>query len=186
MRFTPGDYAELLGLYLGDGYICASGRAQRLRIFLDSRHAEIVTQTELLMRTCFPGRKVTRVRAHEGRMVVISVYAQHLSCVFPQHGRGMKHHRCVVLEPWQQYLVRQAPWSLLRGLIRSDGCAYINRTGPYRYLSYSFTNSSVDILDLFCSACELVGLEYRRYQRDIRIYRRASVGLMASYVGSKR
>src|SRR5262245_36502827 len=34
VRFTAADYAELLGLYLGDGYIGALPRTERLRIFL--------------------------------------------------------------------------------------------------------------------------------------------------------
>ena len=35
---APSDYAELLGLYLGDGHIAPLARTQRLRIFLDARN----------------------------------------------------------------------------------------------------------------------------------------------------
>ena len=44
--------------------------------------------------------------------------------------RLSKHERRIILEPWQQDLVDAASWALLRGLIRSDGCVFINRTGP--------------------------------------------------------
>jgi hypothetical protein len=44
----------------------------------------------------------------------------------------MKHERPIVLEPWQRELVAATPWALLRGLIRSDGCVFINRTGKVR------------------------------------------------------
>ena len=37
MVFTEPDYAELLGLYLGDGHIVRAGRSDRLRLFLDTR-----------------------------------------------------------------------------------------------------------------------------------------------------
>src|SRR5436190_11966629 len=39
MRFTPGDYTELLGLYLGDGCISEGPRAQRLRLHLDAKYS---------------------------------------------------------------------------------------------------------------------------------------------------
>jgi hypothetical protein len=83
-------------------------------------------------------------------------------------------------------LVDEAPWSFLRGCIRSDGCVFINRTGPYEYLSYDFTNRSSDILDLFGKTCETVGVDYRRYTKRVRIYRRPSVALMMTNVGLKR
>ncbi len=38
MRFGPAEYAELLGLYLGDGHVVRAGRTHRLRLSLDARH----------------------------------------------------------------------------------------------------------------------------------------------------
>jgi hypothetical protein len=98
----------------------------------------------------------------------------------------MKHLREIALERWQQDLVDAAPWSFLRGCMHSDGCFFINRTGRYRYLSADFSNRSPGILDLFANTCGRVGVEYRRYAHSIRIYRRRSIGLMASFVGLKR
>ena len=63
MRFTRTDYAELLGLYLGDGHITAAGRTQRLRIFLDARYAKVVDETEALLKRCLPRNRVARGRA---------------------------------------------------------------------------------------------------------------------------
>jgi hypothetical protein len=51
MHFAPADYAELLGLYLGDGHITTLARTQRLRVFLDARHSNIVDETEALLQT---------------------------------------------------------------------------------------------------------------------------------------
>jgi hypothetical protein len=70
-------------------------------------------------------------------------------------------------------------------LIRSDGCVFVNRTGPYEYVSYDFTNHSADILRLFSIACDIVGVEYRAYGKRVRIYRRESVALMLQHVGLK-
>ena len=124
-------------------------RAQRLRIFLDSRYRNVVAESEALLQCCFPENPIRRVHFHDGREVVLDVYSRHLVCLFPQSGPGKKHHRPIRLEGWQQALVDEAPWEFLRGCIRSDGCAFINRTGRYEYLSYSFHNHSSDILDLY-------------------------------------
>jgi hypothetical protein len=82
------------------------------------------------------------------------VYCTHLACLFPQHGAGRKHDRDIVLEEWQTAIVEREPWSLLRGLIRSDGCVFVNRTGRYEYLSYEFSNLSRQIRELFMDACD--------------------------------
>lgn len=185
VRFSPADYAELLGLYLGDGHITVLARTDRLRLFLDARYTTIVTEAEALLRRVFPGSRVGRLVRHDGAMVVLCVYHAHLSCLFPQHGPGKKHDRPIVLERWQEDLILAAPWAFLRGCIRSDGSAYINRTGKYEYLSYCFDNYSQEILELFAAVCRFVGLEPRLNRRSVRIYRRASVALMEEHVGLK-
>ena len=81
--------------------------------------------------------------------------------------------------------MQQAPFALLRGLIRSDGCVFINRTGKYEYESYEFANLSRGILELFAETCALVGVQCRVYKTSVRINRRASVALMLEHVGRK-
>jgi hypothetical protein len=183
--FTAGRYAELLGFYLGDGHISTLARTQRLRISLDARHSQIVDDVCRLLAACFPGNRVGVVIADGGATAVPYVYSSHLGCFFPQQGRGAKHLRSIVLEPWQEEAVRAAPFAFLRGLIHSDGCFFINRTGPYRYLSAEFSNQSPDIRALFCRACDLAGVEYRVNGKSVRIYRRESVRRLALFVGAK-
>ena len=182
---TPEDYAELLGLYLGDGHISHLARTQRLRICLDAKYRTVVDETEALLVRVLPDNPVRRVEFHEGREVVMDVYSTHLACLFPQHGPGKKHERTIVLCDWQLEVVAEAPWSLLRGLIRSDGCAFVNRTGRYEYLSYHFANWSADILDLFEETCWSLGLRPRRYRRAIRLNRREDVARLVEHVGLK-
>lgn len=184
-HFADADYAELFGLYLGDGHIVRTGRADRFRLFLDARYPTIVTDARELLERCFPDRRVGMFSAHGGTMKILSLYCTHLRCIFPQHGPGRKHERRIALESWQRDILARQPWPFLRGCIRSDGCVFYNRTGRYSYLSYDFKNYSADILDLFTGACDLVGVEYRRYQRHVRIYRRPSVALMQRHVGIK-
>jgi hypothetical protein len=185
LAFSDPDYAELLGLYLGDGHISRLARTQSLRISLDARYPTIVTETEALLRRCFPNNRVGCVVFHDGGVVVVHVYCGHLRCLFPQHGPAKKHERPILLEDWQRSIVEAEPWPFLRGCIRSDGCVFVNRTGRYEYLSYGFANYSVDILDLVESTCRAQGLRPRRYARAIRLNRRGDVGRLLEHVGLK-
>lgn len=182
---AAGDYAELLGLYLGDGYIARLARTYSLRISLDAAHPRVLANARALVERCFCSNRVTEVRPADSRVIVLCVYSRHLPCLFPQHGPGKKHDRAVVLEPWQEAIVEAHPWRFLRGCIDSDGCWFVNRTGRYAYGSYCFRNLSADILDLFSRACDSVGVEHRRYATSVRINRRGSVAVMEEHVGRK-
>ena len=103
---------------------------------------------------------------------MLSVYSSHLSCLFPQHGPGKKHERAIVLEGWQAQLVAAAPRGFVRGCIRSDGCAFVNRTGSYEYLSYDFYKLSASIRQLFIDACTQLDLACRPAGNSVRINRR--------------
>ena len=195
MRFNSDDYAELLGLYLGDGHIAAHPRTQRLRIFLDAKYSTIISETRALLERCFIDCVVGCQVAHRGTMLIPYVYSNHLDCVFPQHGPGKKHERPIILEGWQQSHVDAAPWSFIRGCIRSDGCCFVNRTDihrpkPYEYLSYDFSNKSADIARLFIRTCDQVGVITRPNVDPsgvwhVRINRRDSVARMLENVGRK-
>lgn len=182
---TRGDYAELLGLYLGDGHVTATPRTQRLRLSLDTAYPTIIHEARDLLSRCFPGNRVGSSPADGAATTVLSVYWSHLACLLPQHGPGKKHERSMDLEPWQATLVAEHPWRFIRGCFRSDGCAFVNRTGRYVYPSYDFTNHSPALLALFAQACQQVGVESRIYARRVRICRRPSVALMQAHVGGK-
>ncbi len=186
IELRGGDYAELLGLYLGDGYVCSAGRVHRLRMSLDAKYPGIVSDARRLLVRCFPSNSVGVATADAGSTVVLSVYSAHLVCLFPQHGPGKKHERRILLEPWQVAELERFPWSFIRGCIRSDGCVFVNRTGPYEYLSYDFFNLSGDIRALFMRACDLVDVRYCDHTKRVRINRRPSVARMQAYVGHKR
>jgi hypothetical protein len=185
VRFTPADYAELLGLYLGDGHISELARTQRFRLSLDTKHADIVRDAAALLVRCFPANATGRVLADGGSTAVLRVYHRHLACLFPQHGVGRKHERDVSLEPWQWAIVASAPWAFLRGCIRSDGCVFVNRTGRYEYLSYEFSNLSREILEAFVATCTMLGLRPRRYAYHVRLNRREDVARLLEHVGIK-
>jgi hypothetical protein len=195
MVFSPQDYAELLGFYLGDGWVSDLPRTQRLRISLDARYPGIIRSAQGLLTRCFPENSVDTVAFTNGGCVNVSVYSSHLGCVIPQHGPGRKHERSIELEPWQGKILEDQPWAFIRACVWTDGCVFVNRTDvhrpePYEYLSYAFTNKSEDIVDLFVAACVRVGVFTRvtcgfRGIWNVRINRRTSVALMLDHVGLK-
>lgn len=191
VRAIESDYAELLAVYLGDGHIVRTGRAFRLCVFPDAKYPAIVDDVEALLGRCFPSNKVSCSSQYEGTMATLSVYCSHLPCLFPQFGPGRKHERDVSLEPWQQEIISVYPWPFIRGLIRTDGCSFTNRTGPYEYLSFGFANCSEIIINLMCQALEGVEVDYRRTFNPkrgiwhVRINRRASVERMVERIGVK-
>jgi hypothetical protein len=184
--FTDDDYAELLGLYLGDGHITPMARTERLRISLDAKYPVMNAEIEALLRRCFPQNRVGRQLQDQGSTAVLWVYNSHLSCLVPQAGPGKKHERPIGLEDWQIDRLLAAPWAFLRGCIRSDGSVFINRTGRYEYLSYEFSNTSDDIRNIVLAVCLFLDLKARAGKRQIRINRRHSVARMLEHVGVKR
>src|SRR3954471_18691125 len=54
----PQSYAELLGLYLGDGCVSRHARTYQLRLALDAAYPDIVRDACTLLRTVFPANRV--------------------------------------------------------------------------------------------------------------------------------
>jgi hypothetical protein len=98
----------------------------------------------------------------------------------------MKHQRRIVLNDWQQGLVQRHPGLLLRGLIHSDGCRFINTGTNWTCPRYSFSNKSDDIRHIFCDACDLLDLRYTFAPRTIYVSRKADVERMDTFIGPKR
>jgi hypothetical protein len=185
-------YAYLLGLYLGDGTLSKHPRGVlRLRVFLDRAYPGIVAECEAAIAIVMPGRQVGRVRSTQARLDEPYCFSEHWSCLFPQHGPGMKHLRPIVLAGWQREILDRYPGRFLRGLIHSDGYRGINTIKhpkkTYRYPRYEFSNRSDDIRGLFCEYCDKLGVEWRRMNRwTISVARRDSVALLDRHIGPKR
>ena len=196
-RFSelPSSYAYLLGLYLGDGCIsCGPRSVYKLRITLDLVYPRIVDECEAAIREVSPRNRVHRqlrrggyVERPEPTLVEVSAYSKSWPCLFPQHGPGAKHTRLIELADWQRVLVRRRPKLLLRGLVHSDGCRFINTgRGGWVCPRYSFSNLSDDIKGIFCETCELLGLHWTKAgQKTIYVSRRVDVEFLDTFVGPK-
>ena len=181
----PPSYAYLLGLYLGDGCISAHRRGvYRLRISLDAAYPGIIAEAVAAMSSVRPESKVGRLTRPD-HSVEVSSYSKSWPCLFPQHGLGKKHARRIWLAGWQYELVCGAPKLLLRGLIHSDGCRFMNTGRNWRHPRYSFTNLSPDIRKIFTDASDLMGLRWTSSVHTIYISRKADVARMDSFIGPK-
>lgn len=183
-------YAYVLGQYLGDGHLVMSARTPVLRIYACADYPSITEEIARgieVVRGRRPGLHGTMGSA---RVTKVQSYWNHWPCLLPQHGPGMKHTRPIVLAAWQQRIVDDHPWPLIRGLIHSDGCRAINRVTirgvSYAYPRYFFSNRSGDILGIFGAALDRVGVAWRyNLPWSISIARRAAVALMDEHVGPK-
>lgn len=186
-------YVYLLGLYLGDGCITAYRRGvYKLRVNLDLRYPGIVDECEAAIRVVNPGRRVHRQKRRSNYTgeeaythVDVSAYWKAWPCLFPQHGPGRKHHRQIALAEWQRVLVGRRPGLLLRGLMHSDGCRFINTGRKWQHPRYSFSNRSEDILKIFCDACDLMGLNWTTAGHTIYVSRKTDVAVLDRYIGPK-
>ena len=147
---------------------------------LDARYPRHRGRHRSAIPSLFPNNRVRAGRAStEAASRGPDLYSGHLACLFPQHGAGKKHERPILLEDWQQPWSSEAPWAFLRGFIRSDGCAFVNRTGPLRVpqlrlrepLGRHPGSRRVHLPRPACSP--------RRYAHAIRLNRRVDVGTHA-------
>jgi hypothetical protein len=186
-------YAYLLGLYLGDGCISAHPRGGHyLRIVCADAWPGLIAQCREAVERVRPGTGVYAVQKQG--CVAVTSYSRSWPALFPQHGPGRKHERRIALEPWQQAIVDHHPWDFIRGLIHSDGCRVTNWTTRivggqrkrYEYPRYFFTNVSDDIIRLFTTALDQVGVEWKKANaHNVSVARKASVALMDAHVGPK-
>jgi hypothetical protein len=181
----PKDYVYLLGLYLGDGCVSRHAReVYRLRITLDVAYPGIIAACAHAMAEVLPrAQRVAKV-PRKG-CCDVSSYWKGWPCLLPQVGPGKKHHRPIVLSSWQDELVARHPAQLLRGLIHSDGCRFINTGTNWVHPRYSFSNRSDDIRRIFCEACDRLGLHYTTCPYTVYVSRRADVAVLDEHVGPK-
>jgi hypothetical protein len=165
----------------------------RTWVFLDKKYPRIVDECAESMQATMPRSKVHRLLT-PSNCYSVSAYSRSWPCLFPQHRPGVKHARPIFLSPWRQELAETWPDQLLKGLIQSDGCRFINTgRGGWRQPRYVFSNVSTDITSIFCSACDCLGLRWtaafpKSETAAVAIYvsRKADVARLDEFVGPKR
>lgn len=186
----PAVYAYLLGVYLGDGCLVRMPRTHALRVFLDAAYPGIVDDVARAIATV-RGRPPGRAVARGTQMITLQSYWNAWPDLFPQHGPGKKHDRVIRLRDWQCEIAAACPGPLLRGLIHTDGWRgenrVVSRGRRYSYPRYQFSNRSEDIREIFCIACDDLGIAWRPWGRwNVGVSRREAVAALDVHVGPKR
>lgn len=187
----PAAYAYLLGVYLGDGCISPYPRGvMSLRITLDAAHPGIAAETAAAIAAVAPGKRGHLLPRRDQRSVEVSSYWKHWACLFPQHGKGPKHLRPIILAEWQRELVARHTERFVRGLIHSDGTRITatERKGNYvrRAPRYGFSNRSEDILELFRESLASLNIHCTRASAtQIAVYSKVAVARLDEFVGPK-
>lgn len=184
-------YSYLLGMYLGDGHIARFSRAWCLRIVLDCRYPAIVAECVGAVQAMVPRNAVGVIPHPTDNCVRVQAYSRGWPCLLPQHGPGRKHERPIVLTEWQLEITYAHPEHLIRGLIHSDGCRFVNRVRHgdkvYAYPRYMFSNRSRDIHGIFTDHLDRLGIAWRwSNDHTISIARREAVAKLDAFVGPKR
>lgn len=183
----------MLGMYLGDGHIVVGRRGvQSLSVVGDDGWPGILDEVEAAMGGLLGGAvcRVRRIGCTE-----VKSYCKHWTCLFPQHGPGMKHTRAIRLEPWQQRIVEAHPAPFLQGLFHADGCRATNRVRArrpdgtvteYAYPRWFLANTSEDILRLAEDALDLLRIAHRRNRpTSLSVARREAVAALDAAIGPK-
>lgn len=193
-RLAEAAYAELLGWYLGDGWLenhQGSG-VYALHIYNDERYPDLNNRILELLRSVKPGSR-PHTRRFSG-CVVSTVSWRHWPCLFPQHGPGRKHERKLRLEPWQQTIVDAHPEACLRGLFHSDGCRIddwatrrvAGESKRYEYGRWQFVNHSTDIQGFCTDALDRLAIPWRQSSwKTISVSRREAVARLDALIGRK-
>ncbi len=184
------EYTYLLGVYLGDGYLVEYARTIGLKVALDVRYPGIIDEVSRSI-TAVRGQAPHVTRDPSREMVLVTSYWRGWPCLFPQHGPGRKHHRPIHLTPWQSAIADRHPGELARGLIHTDGWRGENRVNSkgrsYSYPRYQFSNRSRDIREIFCRACDQLGVAWRPWGPwHISVATRDAVARLDQHVGPKR
>jgi hypothetical protein len=181
----PGSYAYLLGLYLGDGCLSPHPRGVfKLRVTLDLAYPGIIESCAQAIGSVLPSGRATAIARKQG-CVEVYAYWKSWPCLLPQHGPGRKHNRPIVLMPWQVALVDRHPEQMLRGLIHSDGCRFMNTGTNWQNPRYSFSNRSADIRGIFCDVCARLGVRWTTCPHTVYVSRKADVAVLDRLIGPK-
>jgi hypothetical protein len=157
----------------------------RLRITLDSKYPGIIDCCREAIDALMPGQRAA-VFHRSDNCIEVWLCSKHWPCLLPQHGPVEKHTLTVRLEPWQEVLVKEATEDFVRGLIHCDGCRVVANDRGGRSIRYHFTNLSEDILGLFTSALDYLGIPWTRSTKKVvSVYRKAATARLDEFVGPK-
>lgn len=186
--FNPSDYfhseelqkaySYTLAVYLCDGHIIevASKRTHLLRLFNDIKYPNDSLEWKNNLQKILPNNVCNQYNPKNRNIFLTTIHSCLLPNLFPQHGKGEKHNRKLVLQDWQKEIITKYPKEFIRGCIQSDGCVYIHKQGMREYKKHAFVNKSEDIVEFFLYTLSLVGIKKEKWKSKTGIFRVQNFG----------
>ena len=165
-----GDLAELIGVILGDGHICAYPRSEELRLVSNSNNPGFIKRYAQLMEDIFK-KKPYIIPSKSANCTKIGFYEKYIGerIGIPS---GARKNLKIKIPEWifknEEYTVRY-----LRGLYEAEGSFCVHKpTYTYKFL---FSNKNRSMLNNVYGLIRLLGFHPHRSQYQIQISKKEEV-----------
>lgn len=162
-------FAELIGIYMGDGNLGHYPRCQYLRIYFNPRQKQYIEAVTNLLVKQFGKNPYEKYR-RDARVTFLEISLKDMSGYmgFPT---GSKIRNKIRIPSWIR-ISNNYTKACLRGLFDTDGCIYITG-GKYRIINYTSHNYSM-LEDIYNALKDLGFHPYNR-QSSVELGRIAEV-----------
>jgi intein/homing endonuclease len=177
-------FAELLGIFMGDGHVGEYQASVVTNSETDLEHAHYIQQ---LLKDLF-GVPATLTLRKDKKACTVLASSKELCNFFEGQGipKGNKLRKGMRIPQWVDSN-RDYRYAFVRGLIDTDGCVYFDRHRvkevSYSSVCIAFTNASNILLSYVEEMLKSEGLHPTRWGRNIRLRRRSEVLWYAREIG---
>ena len=176
-----GDFAELLGVTLGDGHICVYPRTEELRITSNSKNYGFIKRYSLIVEKVFH-KKPSIIKSSTENATKISLYEKNISkrMGIPS---GSRADVVNVVPNWilsnKSYILRY-----LRGLYEAEGSLSFHLpTYTYKFL---FSNKNESMLLNVFNLMNKLGFHPHLSKFKVQISRKNEVGRAVDLIGFRK
>lgn len=174
---TP-DFAEFIGIMLGDGNIYKDA----IRITISSEEQEFKKYIEKLFKKLF-GIESKVYRSKRSKSVSIYVYSRKLRILLEKHGlgQGNKVRRNIQVPKWIK-TSKTFSKHCIRGMIDTDGCTHYHKRDKQLYIS--FDNRATNLLIDFQKMAKYFNLKFvRNSTYTLTLYKKDEVRKYINEIG---
>lgn len=164
------DLAELIGVILGDGHICAHARCESLRITGNFSNKEFTKRYATLTQRVF-GKNPVVAKVKTTNAVTITIYEKHISTRLgiPSGNRSKLEYKLPIwIRKNKQYTLR-----FLRGLYEAEG-SECHHEATFTHKLF-FTNHNPSLLLLVAKLIQKLGFTTNIYKYNVQVSRKKEV-----------
>lgn len=165
-----GDLAELIGVVLGDGHICAYPRCEELRLVSNSSNSGFVERYAVLMERIF-NKKPYIIHSKQSNSIKIGFYEKFVSkrLGIPT---GARKDLVIIVPKWisknEEYVIRY-----LRGLYEAEG-SFCTHEPTYTH-KFLFANKNVSMLSNVFNLMKGLGFSPHMGKYQVQISKKEEV-----------